>query len=80
MLDHLSPGQAPQGGTTLLRGSAVFGPTGRTGLGKTSVYAMMRTGEFPRPVAISERAVAWKSDDIDNWINSRSVAVAGGGK
>jgi len=30
-----------------------------TGLRKSSIYAMMRAGEFPSPVHIGRRAVAW---------------------
>ena len=38
---------------------------------KSTVYAMMARGEFPRPVRIGARAVAWRASAIDEWIASR---------
>ena len=31
----------------------------RTGLGKSSIYALIKSGKFPPPVKLSARAVAW---------------------
>lgn len=36
-----------------------------------SIYRRMRTGTFPLPLKLGERAVAWRADEIDNWIASR---------
>ncbi|MHA3977425.1 helix-turn-helix transcriptional regulator [Halovulum sp. GXIMD14794] len=47
----------------------------RTGLSRSSIYEKMRLGEFPRPVRIGKRAVAWRADDVDGWIESREVAA-----
>lgn len=46
-----------------------------TGLRKSSIYAMIRVGEFPRPVHIGRRAVAWRQSDLDTWIASRQAAM-----
>ena len=46
----------------------------RTGLKKSSIYAGMRTGTFPRCVTIGHRAVAWPESRIDAWIVSRLAA------
>ena len=43
----------------------------RTGLSRSSLYNLIKEGRFPRPVQISDRSVAWVSDDIDVWINTR---------
>ena len=43
----------------------------RTGLGKSSIYAMMAAGEFPKNIKLSARAVGWDDDKIDAWIESR---------
>jgi prophage regulatory protein len=43
----------------------------RTGLSRSSLYNLIKEGRFPRPVQISDRSVAWISDDIDRWINTR---------
>ncbi len=43
----------------------------KTGLGASSIYAMMQQGKFPKAVNISERRVAWIESDVDQWINER---------
>ena len=43
----------------------------KTGLGASSIYAMMQQGTFPKAVNISERRVAWIESDIDKWIAER---------
>ena len=48
----------------------------RTGFKKSSVYAGVKAGTFPAPVRLSARAVAWREEDIDRWINER-VSVGG---
>ncbi len=39
----------------------------QTGLGKTSIYHLIREGAFPKPVKISSRAVAWREGAIEAW-------------
>lgn len=43
----------------------------KTGLGASSIYAMMQQGTFPKAINISERRVAWIESDIDLWISER---------
>ena len=43
----------------------------KTGLGASSIYAMMKSGEFPQCLNLSERRVAWIESDIDKWISER---------
>jgi len=45
-----------------------------TGLGRDSIYRLGNAGQFPRPRKISERASAWREDEIQQWIESRPVA------
>ena len=44
-----------------------------TGLSGASIYAAMRRDEFPRPVKIGRRAVAWPQSAIDSWIAERKA-------
>lgn len=44
-----------------------------TGLSRSSIYAMMAEGAFPRQKKIGRRAVAWRKDDIDDWVNTRQM-------
>lgn len=41
-----------------------------TGLSRSSIYAGMKDGTFPRPVRVGKRAVAWLESDIERWINN----------
>jgi len=43
------------------------------GLKKTAIYTMIKKGEFPKPVRLSDRAVAWKQEEIEEWIQSRQT-------
>lgn len=43
----------------------------KTGLGASSIYAMMKNGEFPLCLNLSERRVAWVESEVDQWINNR---------
>ena len=43
-----------------------------TGLSRSGLYAAIKNGTFPKPVKIGLRAVAWRSDDISNWISGRT--------
>ncbi len=42
-----------------------------TGFKRSSIYNLIKTGAFPRPVRLGLRAVAWRSHDIHGWIESR---------
>ncbi len=46
-----------------------------TGLGRSTIYRLMSEGQFPRPVRLASRAVAWRRSDIDGWTATRPVAV-----
>lgn len=48
----------------------------RTGLGHSYIYEQIQAGQFPAPVKIGIRAVAWRSDDINAWIASRQPATS----
>lgn len=48
----------------------------RVGKSRSAIYAAVRAGEFPRPVAIGRRAVAWRLTDIQEWIDARPLANA----
>ncbi len=45
-----------------------------TGLSRSSLYSLMSKGEFPRPVKLSSRAVAWPESKIAEWLASRCGA------
>lgn len=43
----------------------------KTGLGTSSIYALMKTGEFPQCLSLSERRVAWIESEVDQWVLDR---------
>jgi len=43
----------------------------RTTLSRSSLYAMIAKGEFPSPIKISDRRVAWPEATVNEWIQSR---------
>jgi prophage regulatory protein len=47
-----------------------------TGLSRSTIYAMMAEGTFPKPVKLGKRAVAWREADIRNWLDSREHGAA----
>ena len=40
------------------------------GVGRDTLYAMIRAGKFPPPKKISKRATGWRSDEIQAWVES----------
>lgn len=43
----------------------------RVPFSRSSIYAKIQLGEFPRPLSMGARAVAWLESDIDRWIEAR---------
>jgi prophage regulatory protein len=43
----------------------------RTGLKRSSLYKLILNGEFPSPVKITAKAVAWPSNEINAWVVNR---------
>lgn len=40
----------------------------RTGLGKTSLYALIKNADFPKQIPLGSRAVGWLENEVDAWI------------
>ncbi len=51
--------------------------TRKIGCSRAHIYRLMRTAGFPRPVHLSKRARAWRSDELDEWIEARSAQRPG---
>ena len=47
----------------------------KVGLGRRSIYKLMREGQFPLPVRIGPRAVRWSASEIDAWLARRPRAT-----
>ncbi len=44
------------------------------GLSRSTIYALMAAGQFPKSISLGERAVGWLESDIQAWIDSRIAA------
>ncbi len=48
----------------------------RTGLSRSTIYAWMKEGTFPKPVALGARLVGWKESDVTAWLEARTEKAA----
>lgn len=46
-----------------------------TGLSRSTIYAYIATGNFPKPLRLGIRAVGWSSDAVFQWLAERDIAV-----
>lgn len=44
------------------------------GLSRSTIYALMVAGKFPKSISLGERSVGWLESDIDAWIDSKVAA------
>ena len=49
----------------------------KTTLSEPSIYRLMKQGIFPKPIKIGHRAVAWKSTEVESFIDTRERSNAG---
>ena len=47
-----------------------------TSLSRTSLWRLRRADEFPKPVQLTARRVAYRASDVDAWIRSKMGDVA----
>jgi prophage regulatory protein len=48
-----------------------------TGLSKSTIYARIAEGTFPKQIPIGPRLVVWVESDIQNWISEQVSAARG---
>jgi prophage regulatory protein len=46
----------------------------RLGISRSSIYLMMSEGRFPKPIRLGRRAVGWRADDIQTWLDQLQEA------
>ena len=46
-----------------------------TGLSRSTIYELMRDGEFPLPLQVGKRAVRWHEREIAAWLAERPRAT-----
>ena len=45
--------------------------TSALGLSKSTIYALISAGEFPRQIRLAQRAVGWSAQEIEEWAETR---------
>jgi prophage regulatory protein len=45
-----------------------------TGLGRSTIYRLVADQQFPSPVRLSKRVVAWRRGDLERWSEARPAA------
>jgi prophage regulatory protein len=48
-----------------------------TGLSKSSIYARISEGTFPKQIPLGPRLVVWVESDIQKWISEQVSAARG---
>ena len=46
----------------------------RTGLSRSTIYALIKGGQFKAPISLGARAVGWLDSDVDEFISARVSA------
>jgi prophage regulatory protein len=45
-----------------------------TAMSKTTIYRWINANQFPKPINLSSKSVAWLESDINDWIQSKIEA------
>ena len=48
-----------------------------TGLSKSTIYARISEGDFPKQISLGARLVVWVESDIQKWIAEQVAAARG---
>lgn len=48
-----------------------------TGLSQSALYRLIRAGEFPQPVALTENTNGWRQSEVISWIDARPRVTGG---
>lgn len=62
--------------TTILRLRDVMA---RTGLKRSSIYLAIHERGFPKQVQLGPKAVGWREEEVEAWLDGLPVAVSGKG-
>ncbi|MFC3106916.1 helix-turn-helix transcriptional regulator [Undibacterium arcticum] len=46
----------------------------RTGLSRSTIYALIKGGQFKAPISLGARAVGWLESDVSDFIEARIKA------
>lgn len=52
----------------------------KTALSNSSLYRLINADEFPAPIQLGPRAVAWVDSEVQEWIDKRIQTTRNGGE
>jgi predicted DNA-binding transcriptional regulator AlpA len=55
-----------------------LGPSKGINYSRDHLRRKAKAGEFPKPVALSDRRIAWREEEVDEWLASRPRRDGGG--
>ena len=61
-------------GEKVLRNSAV---TAKLGVGRTTLWRLIRAGDFPAPRQVTPTVIGWLESEVDRWLADRPTATGG---
>ena len=47
----------------------------RYSLSRSTIYAMMSEGRFPRPINVGRRSVRWRLSDLESWLETLTTRL-----
>lgn len=71
-MTHNIPESKPATGKLLYRVNQL---TAEIGISRAHLYQLVKRGEFPQPIKIGDRAIAWPAQAIEAWIAERAAAA-----
>jgi prophage regulatory protein len=45
----------------------------RLGISKNTIWRLVRKGEFPKPIKLSEKVTVWKAEDVLAWMKGKEA-------
>lgn len=45
------------------------------GLSRSSIYVFVSKGLFPQPIRLGPKAVGWRVDEVEEWLESRPHSI-----
>jgi prophage regulatory protein len=46
-----------------------------TGLSRSTIYDLIKKGQFPKPIKLTARAVAWSRADVLAWVEKKLASA-----
>lgn len=55
----------------LLRLRSILAPKGPIPVSRSTLYAWIAEGKFPRPIKLSDRVAAWRAEDVLDFLKTK---------